>query len=177
MPSRRSTPPSRGAPSPATIARRLYGAYFDRLTDEEKVNAAIADFGDAHAAERVFTTAHLAYLNVVQAGRVADASARTAALLEAVLDRQERILDELRAVSGQLRGLQVATRRRVRPQRPAEERRVEVEGFEELEELEEPDLDYELPEHLEEAPGTEADGDDGITLVDENGQEIEVVES
>ncbi len=56
MPSRRSTPPSRGTPSPATIARRLYGAYFDRLTDEEKVNAAIADFGDAHAAERAFMT-------------------------------------------------------------------------------------------------------------------------
>jgi hypothetical protein len=168
VPSRRSTPPSRGAPSPATIARRLYGAYFDRLTDEEKVNAAIADFGDAHAAERAFTTTHLSYLNVVQAGRVADASARTAALLEAVLDRQERILDELRAVSGQLRGLQVASRRRVRPQRAPEVRR---------EELEEPDLDFDLPEHLEEGPVGDVDGDDGITLVDENGQEIEVVES
>ena len=176
MPSRRTPPPSRGGSSPATTARRLYGAYFDRLTDEEKVNAAIADFGDAHAAERVFTTVHLAYLNVVQAGQVAASNARVAKLLEAVLDRQERLLAELRSANGQLRGLQVATRRRVRPQRRAPE----AQGFED-EAFEGPDFDegpdFELPDGLHEVSGEDVAGDDGITLVDEHGQEIEVVES
>lgn len=181
MPSRRPSPPSRGTPSPATTARRLCGAYFDRLSDEDKVNAAIADFGDAHAAERVFTSAHLAYLNVVQAGQVTATHARLVALLEAMLDRQDRLLAELRNVNGQLRGLQVATRRRVRPQRRAPEpQRFEPQDFED-EAHDGPDFDegpdFALPDELHEVAGGDVDGDDAITLVDENGQEIEVEES
>ena len=86
MPARRPPPP-RGTPSPAATARRLYGPYFEELAEEEQVNTAIADFGGAHAAERAFTGAHLAYLQVVQLGRIAEASARTSRLLEAVVER------------------------------------------------------------------------------------------
>jgi hypothetical protein len=181
VPSRRPSPPSRGAPSPATTARRLYGAYFDRLSDEDKVNAAIADFGDAHAAERAFTTAHLAYLNVVQAGQVTATNARLVALLEAVLDRQDRLLAELRNVNGQLRGLQVATRRRVRPQRRTPEpQRFEPQDFED-DSHDGPDFDegpdFALPDELHDVASGDVDSVDGITLVDENGHEIEVEES
>lgn len=169
MPVRRP-PPARGTPSPATTARRLYGPYFDEVADEDQVNAAIADFGGAHTAERAFTAAHLGYLQVQLLGRIADQQGRMLRLLEATVQRQDRLFEELRGIGGQLRGLQVAARRRARPSRPAPEVYEEEPAFEEGEAFDETDAPV-LPD---DAP---ADDGDGVMLVDEDGNEFTVEEA
>ena len=170
MPVRRP-PPTRGAPNPATTARRLYGPYFDDVADEDQVNAAIADFGGAHTAERAFTAAHLGYLQVLLLGRIADQQARMLRLLEAGVQRQDRVVEELRGVGGQVRGLQMSARRRARPSRPLPEAYDEPPLFEEEDE---PALEEEPPELEEAEPGEDGDG---VMLVDENGNEFSVEEA